>query len=725
MKQRKHIVWEATDIDEKYSSYNAVIYNLKKIVQVFQREYLNISKFNANVHNYSVSFSYIEKDDIIVIKYKTDFLTSEKELFRFEKKSTATNIYDIPEFQTVKIYNNLHILYEYFKNNASKFNFDFYTTDKDPSDKFDFGKYPEYNNGGYDYFVARMNEEIVNENIYNDKNFNLSLYKGNILNPKHEKIKKIKQKITNYYIDDHLQKSRAGKAVPNFINENIVPLKKNVWSKWKRFDIQKIEFNYGGNDSILGFNVKNEDGSIEEIRFKKYVKHGEHGLQLIEEVYANDILTYYFNVINNIRNEELKLSIFNYYIIPYLKSSAYQGDYLNDFIYYDIGFFINEILYDLVIPEKYIDIIDKYLDKIAEIGLETYNIFDTENKINIDLYKIELIVTTISCIYYKEYYAYSKCFYPIIDNMLNLIDNTDVGVDFRPQYIYSDYTEMMKIFQKIYKPKFFENTEHFFKDHKHYDLSIQYLNNVYRLYTIDTIREWRTVIRKNMALFSVYNDTYNQAIILNVILSKIFVSPYKDMLLKQCVHLITKYYEYRSKSYSYTYKNNIGKIGQGYVKKSVYDIGMVYTTNIFINKMIKSSDKRDIIINTLMSSDRLVHSRLLSIPRTDHRLGIISFYALNADKYDANIIKKFLEICDKIVGISYATICSGTVKIQSILIEHLLPLIWSFKVTAQHLNDIFKITEELKPEPGFNTVSMTNYNNVRDAIKKYIKDNIS
>jgi hypothetical protein len=586
MKQRKLIVWEATDLDEKFSIYNTVIYNLRHIVKIFQQNYLNISKFNASVHNYSVSFSYVEIDDIIIIKYKTDFLTNEKELFRFDKKRTAINTSEIPAFQIIKIYNNLHILYEYFKNNCSKFNFKFYTTDKDPSDNFNFDKYPEYNNGGYDYFVARLNDEITTEELYKDKNFNLSLYNGNVIDFNHEKVQQLREKITNYYVDSNLDGARAGFAVPDFINKIIVPLTANVWSKWKRFDVQKIEEYYGGGKSILGFRVKNKDGSIEEIKFKKYVlSGGKNGLQLIEKNYNEGIAIYYFNVINNIKNEELKLSIFNYYIIPYLKSSAYRNEYLNDFIYFDIGFLVNEILFDSVIPENYIDIINQYLDKVSVLPPLTLAEIYTGN-ININIYKLELIVTTITCIYYREYYAYSKCLYPIIDNVISLIAASDNTGEFRPRYMYTRFNEMMKIFQKNYVPTFYENTEHFFKDHKYYDLSIQYLYNFYRLYTYDGIGEWRYAIVKNMALLNVYYDNYGQSIILNVLLSKFFESPYKDMLLKQCKHLVTSYYEYRSKSFSYTYTNNIGKKGQGFVKQSIYDIGMIYTINILTNKMI-------------------------------------------------------------------------------------------------------------------------------------------
>ena len=719
MKKLKIAYWEAHDLDEKF--YGTSEISIHDILHKFHDDYKNCKNYKMTVDNlYDVDFNYEEivdddNDEIVIIKYKTSYMQSYKEFFRF-LKNNKNELYT--EIQIIAIYSQMHVLFGYFHPRDGSMNEIFktkfsigYSSDQDPDDIFNYDQFPEYLNGGYDYFTIQINTENVKKSQYDDINFNLSLYNTKMIDNNHDKINILKQKLMEYF-DLNISGSILGRAVADFYNSNIAVLKSNVWSKWKKFDIARLPDVFSPRQ-IAGFKVRNVDGTEEEILFYDYLNFKSYSFHLYRRSYDPNVTQSYFDTITNIKNELLRIEIYNEYIIPYIKSRQEHKIYEIDvdmklYAYYDLTFLLNDYLdKGYVIPEKIIDVILGLLDSSVN------NYFD---------YLRLAAITKLSMIVYKnKLYLYSKQLYDIIIEFVEFIKNFD------PEEI------------RIFSLKDFIQTLHNFdfpylqRQYKYIDLNIQFLYNSLKLikhYSLTKSHGTEMFYRLSHQLMYTINDDkytnyYYRAVIFNVLVSKNYsqLNPDKNIIPVCCLNTV---FRYSSAYYLFTmyYKQK----DESYIiyEQSKYDIALLCSINLILNKIIKKCENIDLYIKNLTICHLLTRTKDTTIKRTSKKLGNIAFYLLNTDKYDYNIINIFYEIASTINIVGNGLICShNAATIASVLIDYLLPEMWTFNVTEENIKDLKKITDKLKPEPGLDHISHSTYNNVRDEIKKYIKDNIS
>jgi len=714
MKRKKDVVWEAYDLDETFKIF--YLNTFKQIAKAFHKNWNNINSFNKECCDYNVEFDYEKNDNIIIIKFKTTFMTEYKELFRFYENDKNLLL----DIQSLKIrYNSSHILYKYYHDNYTLFSISDNDYDKDPGDIFDYKNYPEYLNGGYDYFTAYINNEIVDEIQIYDKNFNYLLNRQDCIYYNDNKITSLQNKILTYFknIDnDYL----AGYAFVNFFNTVMMESKSNVWFKWHDLDIRRIGPNKRETKSydyyISKIEIKNDDNTIESIDFSNYLS--DNGID--DNRYNYYIYKYYTELFHSIKNQNLKSEILNTYIDLKNNQSNYYKDHLPTYIFQVANNLLTTIIKNkFYISYKYIDIINNYLDQII-------NIDDLNDPL---LYKIYAILKYINILYKNVSYAYSNILYDLIDKYINFINI--ISLDKKLYFFRKYLIESLSIFDNEY----FNTKDIIESDHYSIDISIRYLYNLIEIleYTNDIKHKLIKRLTDEMKSFKSVMNQYNakttefkRSIILNVLLSKNF-NKYVDikyLLINYCPDIIETYSIYYPHVIDYSY--NDGDVRRDiHHDKSKYDIDLIMIINLMINKIIKDYNNKEIYEKCVKIANDIIFTKDFRLSYTNRRLALVGFFILNADKYDINIINKLIPIINKTNSVSYNAICSkNIVKIPSIIIEYLFPKIWSFKISESNLDDIMNILNDLQPEPGLQIIPQDIYKTVRDNLQNYIENNI-
>jgi len=765
------VVWEPDDLDRTYGFHSDyAIRKLKAITFEFCKNYKNIEKFNKTVYEYNVEFiteiinddttesnnikhndnnsqeasllpttsdsekeNTITNEAVVVIKFKTSYMSNFKEFFRFLKNDKTQLDY----LHAIKIkYSSFHILENYFLLHQKELfpNYIPWSNDPDPDDIFNFKKNPEFLNGGFDYFTGTLNEEIVSEKYLLDINYNLRLTRDDCIPHDHPKIIKLQNRITDFFssmntdvlsaaygafINDVLA-HRKFDFIPNkYYSETGEQLKKYYWVKWKnKFDVYlhgPTLASWTNNEGKvikyhrLYVQTKNIDGTT--TGFYMHYCVGENYVSTTG--YCQEKLTGYYN---SLQNEELKQAIVFEYLRTISRGLSYRSYFYDDVIY----MYLNNLLYKItsnkyIISESYIDLINDYLDKI-----------DTKDPSSEVYYKANIVINLVDILYQKNSYLYSKILYKFVDKTLDLIK------DVSSKYLYYMNHAFLNTLV-AFKKDFFNtdiSTDVTKLNHTAIDVVLKTYNNLLSIAEYKGIKPNRilstleSILLKFPGSYLSYYYYYGE--IVNTLLSKNFSNPkIKFLIPSWCYNIIVQYYKYRRHSVNHDYTKD-GKNYHIHYAQSKYDIGLVNITNLFLNKIIKDFDNRNIYQKTLYIGSRLTHVSGFDIPYDNHRLGVVGFFILNADKYEIGKIDKLVKIVS-IIGdprLVYNAICSANVvKIPSIIIDYLLPKFWGKKVTDKNLDDIFNILKNVQPEAGIKKIiERKKYIYLREKLRSYIRN---
>jgi hypothetical protein len=571
-----------------------------------------------------------------------------------------------------------HVLNEFFYYllpGKDKHYFFLHANEKDPLDGIaNFADNPEFKNGGYNYFTPYKNDFIYD--LRDDTNYDKSieLFDGELVGG----LKNTKIKEMVYKISDMLMESISNtdeniyNGIVSFTNGFFE--KFDVWYDLSVFKVRKTSYHTKWDNlynrwmyaCVIEYkNIHtNEMGKIDfgfnYYNGNLYEKATDWQIQHIIDIYKK------------IEDQYLKYVIFSKFINKHIKDvSLLASTQFSSFI---------DILVYRKFPVAYIDVVMQILS------------MDDEKMEDI----LELYISYAMIPFKDIFYMYSGLLFDIVKYFMDMLmdDPTDRGTHY--------------VLHKLIKP-----------------FKIPYLNDKSRITLEYDIAAAKHIFgvdcaikllyaykvthqkhKKNMLLsqimkcagsfeddYTMQKDTYKnyktqEILMLCTLISKLSCSLIRNpVITPHWIFDICKFYVQGYTQFGYSWVYNKEKHS---VPASKYDINVVISLNLLINKICKSPDERIIYEKSIEIVNHLVGGRSSWVYKNYSKpMKAFAFFLLNADRYNEHILDRYRTLIDKL-AVPYPSVCgvmfSGTIK--NIVISQMMPLLWQNKLTDTHFDDL-------------------------------------
>jgi len=731
-KYKKEMIWEPTDIDpsnsrkdRNYDKIYAVLYN-NKITDVYEEQYLK--KQTGLGYDVFIKYEKFDSDtsidfDNIKISYKTSLMDDYKFMVGYPIHEERYHSFWNNHFRCEQVRANAgHILdkfFSYYLPIKSSVNYIFPGgKDDDPLDDIgiNFEDNPEFLNGGFYYHSVSVNDFILGFHQHDLYNKCIERYDGELINGlSNKKIKNMVSEWVNHFegfISKENKLDTWFDGITDFHNNFIDKQIDNIWFIWNdirlmkkvttvwnyhydrwEYNIQLIIKDSIGKQNILNLPFQNNNGKIID-KWNNFDFGKKNAL---------------VSTFENIPDEVFKLAVEQRYIYTSYASESYKK-------------FIQNI--DKKIPEKYIELMTSILESNDDIKYE----------------KINLCADIISLLTDSRLYIYSDDIFPLVEYFINYLKNNNLDI-----YQIKNLSKIIQPFEYIRNMETAKTTTttfdrlvaENFQFNKSIELAIQMLyatkcshekhpNNILTKELLRCCSEFTGSITSSSTYYKktleyVKYDMiyiYYRHIMMTDLVSKV-ASVDTNIFPHDLFDIIKLYavYEYEK---IVTLSMDNGSCGRSSVKfLSKHALNVMNTVNFMINKIAKDPDNKVIFEKTIRLVNKVIGGHNTVTTFYSEIVKMIAFFLLCADRYDEEVIDRYISMNDKIGNIPYPSICGVKFynTIKNILITTMMPLMWTDKLTIPVFDEIDVIIQPLIDNNDDKTI----YIQTRSNLQTYLE----